>query len=108
MPYRVMIAGMHWMTTTRAQKPKKSRIRGPLMKTLLVAPPEARAAVLVARLRPTALHTAVKVCFAFMVVSFFCMISVNVRCFVAYRSSCRAELQILKGAVNRLADLFTA
>jgi hypothetical protein len=41
------------------------------MKTLLVAPDEARAAVLVARLRATALHAAVKVCFAFMAVSFF-------------------------------------
>jgi hypothetical protein len=42
------------------------------MNTLLVAAPaEAKAPVLVARLMATALHTAVNVCFAFMVVSFF-------------------------------------
>jgi hypothetical protein len=43
------------------------------MNTLLVAGPaaEARAAVLVAKLMATALHTAVNVCFAFMIVSFF-------------------------------------
>ena len=46
--------------------------QGPLTKTLLVAPDDARAAVPVTRLRATALHTAVKVLFAFMVVS-FCM-----------------------------------
>src|SRR5689334_17854005 len=62
-------AGMHWITTTRAQKPKKSRIRGPLMKTLFVAAPDAWA-VPVTRLRAAALHTAVRVCFAFMVISF--------------------------------------
>jgi hypothetical protein len=72
-----MIDGIHWITTTKAQKPRKSSIRGPLTKTLLVAPDEARAPELVARLRATALHTAVKVCFAFMVVSFFCVITVD-------------------------------
>jgi hypothetical protein len=56
-----MIAGMHWITTTRAQKPRKRRISGPLTNTLLVAPEEARAAVLVTRLRATALNTVDKV-----------------------------------------------
>jgi hypothetical protein len=38
---------------------------------LVAAPPEARAAVLVTRLKAAALHMVVKV-FAFMVVSFLC------------------------------------
>ena len=61
MPYSIIIAGMHWITTTKAQKPRKSRISGPLTKTLLVTPDEARAAVLVKRLRAAVLNTVDKV-----------------------------------------------
>ena len=50
------------------------------MKTLLVAPDEARVAVLVARLRATALHIAVKVRFTFMVVSFCVITALSDRC----------------------------
>ena len=61
MPYSIIIAGIHWTTTTKAQKPRKSRISGPLTNTLLVAPDEARAAVLVKRLRAAVLNSVDKV-----------------------------------------------
>jgi len=66
MPYSIMIAGMHWITTTKAQKPRKSRISGPLTNTLLVTPEEARAAVLVTRLMDAALNNVDKAFMAFL------------------------------------------
>ena len=47
------------------------------MKTLFVAADEAKAPVLVTRLKTTALHKAVKVCFAFMGNSFLCDICLS-------------------------------
>jgi hypothetical protein len=60
---------MHWKTTTNAQKPRKKRINGLLVMTLLVVLEEASAEALVMRLTAIALPTVAKLLFVFMAIS---------------------------------------
>jgi len=67
----ILIAGMHWKTTTKAQKPVKRRISGLFVMTLLVALEDASAEVLVMRLTTIVLPTAAKILFVFMATPLF-------------------------------------
>lgn len=67
----ILVAGMHWKTTTKAQKHTKRRISGLFVITLLVALEDASAEVLVTRLTATVLPTDAKVILVFMATSLF-------------------------------------
>jgi hypothetical protein len=70
MPISIRIAGTHWITTTSAQKPRKSRTRGPLTKILLVVSDEASAPLLDARTMARVQQAVFTVWVLFMAISF--------------------------------------
>jgi hypothetical protein len=73
-PYRVIIAGTIWITTTKAQKPRKASTRIPLLYTLVVE--EAKAHGAEASTAVNAVNTVVVV---FMASSFFSFIPLRKR-----------------------------